>query len=322
MKHKNSKVKDSSSKIIFGEPHLCSQFLRGYVNIPLLKDVQPEDIEDVTQQYLHIFAEERNSDVVKKVHLKGNETPFYLVSLIEHKSQIDYNVIMQILRYMVFIWENYEKEQEREHKGISKIKNFKYPPILPIVYYDGPSDWNRGIELSDRVFLSDVFESYIPNFKCILVQIKDYSNAELMEKRDALSIIMMISKLQKAADFTELSREVNAEYLNDVTANIPENLLDIIAQIVEILLLKVNVPREEAEAFAGQVKERPMGELFANFEAYDVQATRKEQQEEDIEKMIKILKELGIDAETVKGKLKEKFGLEETEIDKKIKMYW
>lgn len=94
MKHKNSKVKDSSSKIIFGEPHLCSQFLRGYVNIPLLKDVQPEDIEDVTQQYLHIFAEERNSDVVKKVHLKGNETPFYLVSLIEHKSQIDYNVIM------------------------------------------------------------------------------------------------------------------------------------------------------------------------------------------------------------------------------------
>lgn len=65
-----------------------------------------------------------------------------------------------------------------------------------------------------------------------------------------------------------------------------------------------------------------MGELFANFEAYDVQATRKEQQEEDIEKMIKILKELGIDAETVKGKLKEKFGLEETEIDKKIKMYW
>ena len=76
----------------------------------------------------------------------------------------------------------------------------------------------------------------------------------------------------------QLSREVNAGYLNDVVANIPENLLDIIAQIVEILLLKVNVSREEAEAFAGQIKERPMGELFANFEAYDVQATREEQQ--------------------------------------------
>lgn len=88
---------------------------------------------------------------------------------------------------------------------------------------------------------------------------KNYSNAEIMEKKDELSIVMMISKLQKAADFAVISREVSAEYLNEVTAGTPEYLLDIIAQIVEILLLKVNVPREEAEAFAGQVKERPMG---------------------------------------------------------------
>ena len=104
---KNSKVKDSSSKIIFGDPVLCSQFLRGYTEIPLLKEVQPEDIEDVSERYVHMFTEERNSDVVKKVHLKNSEMPFYLVSLIEHKSKVDYNVVMQILRYMVFIWEDY-----------------------------------------------------------------------------------------------------------------------------------------------------------------------------------------------------------------------
>ena len=82
---KNSKVKDSSSKIIFGDPVLCSQFLRGYTEIPLLKDVQPGDIEDVSERYVHMFTAERNSDVVKKVHLKNSEMPFYLVSLIEHK---------------------------------------------------------------------------------------------------------------------------------------------------------------------------------------------------------------------------------------------
>ena len=36
--------------------------------------------------------------------------PFYLISLIEHKAQVDYNVVMKILRYMVFIWEDYEQE--------------------------------------------------------------------------------------------------------------------------------------------------------------------------------------------------------------------
>ena len=87
----NSKTADSSSKIIFEDSILCSQFLRDYINLPCLKNVQPEDIEDVSDQYVPLFAEERNADRVKKVHIK-NENPFFLVSLIEHKSSLDYNV--------------------------------------------------------------------------------------------------------------------------------------------------------------------------------------------------------------------------------------
>ncbi len=52
----NRKVKDSSAKVIFGDPTLCSQFLRGYVDIPLLKNVRPEDIEDVSERYVHMYV--------------------------------------------------------------------------------------------------------------------------------------------------------------------------------------------------------------------------------------------------------------------------
>ena len=126
----NTKVKDSSSKLIFGDPILCSQFLRGYLDIPMLKEVQPEDIEDVTERFVHMFTEERNSDVIKKVHLKEGEMSYCFISLIEHKSEVDYNVVMQILRYMVFIWEDYERERPkkriRESAGqkISNIRRF------------------------------------------------------------------------------------------------------------------------------------------------------------------------------------------------------
>ena len=90
------------------------------------KEGQPKDIEDVTERYVHMFTEERESDVVKKVHMKVGENTFYLVSLIEHKSNVDYNVVMQILRYMVFIWEDYEREMNRRHEGISRTKDFRY----------------------------------------------------------------------------------------------------------------------------------------------------------------------------------------------------
>ena len=86
----NSQMKDTSGKLIFSDPILCAQFLWGYVDIPLLKDVQPEDIEDVTGRYLHMFTEERNSDSVSRVRTKINETPFFIVSLIEYKSNVDY----------------------------------------------------------------------------------------------------------------------------------------------------------------------------------------------------------------------------------------
>ena len=78
---------------------LCSQFLRDYVDLPGLKDVTSEDIEDVSDQFVPLFAEERNADRVKRIQLKkGNveEPPFFLVSLIEHKTQVEYNVTRSV----------------------------------------------------------------------------------------------------------------------------------------------------------------------------------------------------------------------------------
>ena len=47
-----------------------------YIELPYFKEIQPEDIEDVSDQFVPLFAEERNADRVKKVHIKqGN--PFF-----------------------------------------------------------------------------------------------------------------------------------------------------------------------------------------------------------------------------------------------------
>ena len=61
---------------------LCAQFLRGYTDIPA--------------RCVHLFTEETNSDVVKKIYFENNA--FYLVSLIEHKLDVDYNVAYEKTR--------------------------------------------------------------------------------------------------------------------------------------------------------------------------------------------------------------------------------
>ncbi len=350
----NSKTRDSSSKLIFKDPILCAQFLRGYVDIPLLKDVQPEDIEDVTERYVHMFVEERNSDVVKKVHRNGEDTPFYLISLIEHKSDVDYNVVMQVFRYMVFIWEDYEKEMEKTHPGISRTKEFQYPPILPIVFYDGISEWTAPLKLHGRVFYSDILGEYIPDYQCILVQLNDYTDAELMDKKDELSIIMMIDKLKNYVDYHALGTEMTGEYIAKATVKSPEYLLALLSQVVAAFLEKLNVPYEEAEAFTEQIKERRMGELFSHFEGWDVQAirkeareearkeareevrkevqeevrkeaqeeVRKEAQEQGIKVLIEAFKEAGNSKEVTRQQLMKQYSLEEDLAEEKINQYW
>ena len=43
-------VRNANSREIFKNNRLTSQFLRNYTNIPLLSNVMPEDIEDVSEK--------------------------------------------------------------------------------------------------------------------------------------------------------------------------------------------------------------------------------------------------------------------------------
>lgn len=276
----NRKIRDSGSKLIFGNPELCSQLLRGYTDIPQLRDVKAEDIEDVSERYVHMFAEERSADTVKRVRLSDKESMF-LVSLIEHKSYVDYNVIMQVLRYMVCIWEDYEKEMERQHKGISKTKNFKYPPILPIIYYEGKAPWTAAEHLRDRVLMSDVFAPYLPDFSYKLIQLNEYSQKELTEKKDDLSLVMLVNQIQGIEDFGRL--DLPEEYLKNLSENTPEYIKDILVKVTGGLLRHLKIPEQDIINFTEQIKEeKRMGELFENFKDFDFPAAKKKAIEEGL----------------------------------------
>ena len=78
----NTKSHDNGAKLIFDDPILCAQFLRGYTDIELLKEVQPEDIEDISERFLPMWQEGRDSDSVKKVRLKDGD--LFLIAIVEH----------------------------------------------------------------------------------------------------------------------------------------------------------------------------------------------------------------------------------------------
>lgn len=267
----NPHLRDSSSKLIFGDNILCSQFLRDYADMEILKNIQPEDIEDVSERYVPLYSTERESDTVKKVNIakyldehndeKTPELPLYIVSLVEHKTKVEYNVSMQILRYMVHIWEDYEKEMNKKYPRISERKDFRYPPVFPIVYYEGVEKWTASYDLADRILCMELLGDYLPHFKYQMIRLHDYSNEELLAMGDEISLAMMINKIRCREDieaFTKLPNEQVDEILKDT----PEYLLDIMEKLLRALLYSMEETEDRTESAVSKIKERKMGRLF------------------------------------------------------------
>ena len=179
----------------------------------------------------------------------------------------------RILRYIVFIWTDYAAQQEKLHKGITKSKAFLYPPILPIVYYEGTSTWSAPLNFKDRVFLSDVLGDYIPSFNYLVVPLNKYSKQDLIEKNDELSLIFLINQLQSSSEFHNL-KDIPKEYTEHLTDNTPDYLLKIIGKVIAVLLHKLNVPDEEVYDITDQITRRQFSMMFDNFQAYDVQGNQ------------------------------------------------
>ena len=294
-------AKDNSFKRILAEPELFVDFIKDYVRIDFLKDITPEDIEDMTERFLPLFQENKDSDTVKKINLKGN-VPLFVIAIVEHESQVNHRASFKMLQYITLVLTEYEKDANKENQAASRAKDFKFPPVLPIVFYDGEDRWTAKTNFLDKTEFSEVFQKYIPKFEYELVSLNKYDIADLVQFENALSLIMIIDKI-RTADGMSLLSKLPSDYVTKQGLNIPEHLKKLLADVITLLLKRINVPDNEIDDIAKQLYERRFQEMFALIEKYDVQETRrialKKGIEQGIEEMVLEMKKDGLPEERI-----------------------
>ena len=295
------KAKDNSMKLILGEHELFVEFLRDFIGMDIFKDVSAFDIEDISERFLPLFQENKDSDTVKRVKLKDN-VPLFVIAIVEHESTVNFRVGFKMLQYITLVLDDYEKEANKAQAGISFTKDFKYPPVLPIVFYDGEGSWTAETNFLNKTSLNEVFKKYIPSFEYELVNLNTYSQADLVKFGDTLSLIMLIDKIKTAEGISKLS-ELPPDYVEKLALNIPPHLNKLIADVITVLLNKINIPQTEIETITEKIYRKEYQEMFTLLEDYDVQATRREAREEGILEGRLKGKQEGILEGTLKGKL-------------------
>ena len=267
------KAKDTGLKLILDQPELFVEFLRDFVDIDILKNIAPSDIEDMTDRLLPILTEQKDLDTIKRINLKDGKELF-VITIIEHESAVNYRASFKMLLYIVLVLDNYEKEVNKKGK-VTQAKDFKYPPILPIVFYDGTDEWTAEKNFLYRTEMSEIFEKYIPKFEYELVSLKDYSFEDLAEFGDTISLFMMIDKLKTAEAFAEMGklREEYGDKLNSL--NVPPHLKELLVRLITLLLSKIDISQDEIEEFVEKIDERGMSEMLL-IENYSVRETRQQ----------------------------------------------
>ena len=295
------KAKDNSFKLVFGDPDLFAEFLRDFIKIDILSDVTAEDIEDMTERFLPLFQDNKDSDTIKRVNLKDGNAPLFVIAILEHESQVNYRTSFKMLQYITLVLTEYEKEANKNKENASYAKDFMFPPVLPIVYFDGERKWTAATNFLDKVELSDVFYKYIPKFEYELVNLNNYDKQELIRFGDALSLILLIDKIT-SEDGVSMLGSLPPDYIEELRLNIPSHLHKLLADVITVLLKRINVPKSEIDVITEKIYTRRFQEMFAAFDNYDVQETRRIAKHEGVQEGI----QKGIDETNSKIVLKMK----------------
>ncbi|MDR2363802.1 MAG: Rpn family recombination-promoting nuclease/putative transposase [Spirochaetaceae bacterium] len=251
--------KDNSFKIILGNHVLFVQFLKDYVPLELWKDLTPGDIEDVSERFLPLLQNSRDSDTVKRVNLKGR-TPFFVIALVEHQSAVDFNTPFRLLRYITLVLTEYEREANQDRPGFSSTKNFRFPPVLPVVFYDGRSPWTAAMNFTGRTMMSGAFAPYVPSFEYCLVELNQYKIEHILRFRDELAVLMLIDKVdfKNKEDFL---KEFPG-YIKEMALKIPENLATLMGDIITVLLNRLEIPADQIRETTDLVNKKGVNRMF------------------------------------------------------------
>ncbi len=119
----------------------------GLLNLDTLERMETSFVDDELKQH---FA-----DLAFRAHtIAGGET--YICLLFEHKSYPERWVALQLLRYILLVWE-FEHKQGRK----------KLPVVFPLVVYHGRQKWRVRRDLHGLVDLKDLADlaRYVPSFE-------------------------------------------------------------------------------------------------------------------------------------------------------------
>jgi predicted transposase/invertase (TIGR01784 family) len=159
---------DRFFKQVFSEKENALDFMIHYLPPEILSLVDLDSVEIAKDSSVDEELRESFSDILYRVDLGGS--PGYVYLLFEHKSFAYRFTALQLLKYMIRIWELHLKQFPKK----------ELPVIVPLVVYHGETSWNAGLSLRDLIGTDqELLVAYVPHFDFLLYDLSEFSDDQI-----------------------------------------------------------------------------------------------------------------------------------------------
>ena len=207
---------------VFSDEEHARDLLRNALPGKILRRIELSPLQISRESYVDEDLAAHQSDLL--IRTRYRDSPVFVYFLVEHKSQPSRWTILQLLRYMVRIWD----KELAQNKKLRKL-----PPIIPMVFYHGTRRWKQPLVFSSCIELEDAFRAYIPDFEVILFDLQQ-TEADDLQGAVLFRTAMKIAKYAPAhlrPHLGDILRTMSARPMDERTRSFLKMFLRYILQV-------------------------------------------------------------------------------------------
>ena len=301
---------DKGYKRIFSIKKHFLHFIKKYIALEWMMELEEEDLELIDKQYITDQFDTYESDLVYKVHTK--EGAVYLFFLLELQSYNDFTMSFRLLIYMTAIWLDHFKNCDKNKRS---KKGYRLPAIMPIVLHNSERNWTASCKFSHMINNAQLFGKYVVDFEYALVSVNTLTESKISNSNTLIDNIFLADKKRTRQEWTDGI----AELMHRIRAMDTDDLNEWITWFSNVIR-KLN--EDERGELITQLKEGDEKDMCSSFERLlnkekaDGRAEgwkdgrEKGKAEDRAEAVIELLEDLGALSDSLKTYIMEQTDLE------------
>ena len=181
----------------------AEKLIRSHFPPALVAHLKPETLEPADTSFIDANLKRRFADHLFRVELTDEtfrelgavSRNVHLLVLVDHKSTPDKYTVIQLLGYILRIWER------------SIENNLPVIPIIPWIIYNGVRPWTAATSLEGLIPVPESWKRYVPGFELPILDVSRMSDAA-MAGESVLQITLTLLKYGRDRELLSILRRV------------------------------------------------------------------------------------------------------------------